>query len=148
MARFLAGDAEHARSDFRVVTELQPRYARGWVHLAAAELTLGRPDEARNILEKAVKEWPDEPMIHDYLGLIAAGASRTAEAVSHYSEALRLAPDYVPSLNNRAALFLRNGETGKAIADLDAALRIKPEDTRLRILRDSIVSNTTSGGGD
>ncbi|HOT26671.1 MAG TPA: tetratricopeptide repeat protein [Candidatus Ozemobacteraceae bacterium] len=148
MAQFLAGDAENARSDFRIVTRLQPRYARGWVHLAAAELSLGRPNDARAILEKAVAEWPGEPMIHDYLGLIAAGASRTAEAVAHYSEALRLDPGYVASLNNRAALYLRTGEVGKAIADLDAALRIKPGDMRLRNLRNSIVSGISRGGGD
>lgn len=140
MTFFQAGEYENARSDFRIVTKIKPDYGRGWVHLAATELALGSPAQARSILEEALKKWPDEPMIHDYLGLVAAGASRTAEAIAHYSEAIRLDPAYVSGMNNRAAVYRQTGEYEKALADLDAALRLDPVNWQLQTHRDSIAS--------
>ncbi len=140
MSFFQAGDYENARSDFRIVTNIKPDYSRGWVHLAATEMALGKPDLARSILEEARRKWPGEPMIHDYLGLIAAGASRTDEAVAHYTEAIRLDPAYVSGMNNRAAAYRQSGEYVKALADLDAALRLAPGNRQLQAHRDSIAS--------
>jgi tetratricopeptide (TPR) repeat protein len=45
-------------------------------------------------------------------------------AIGSHSKAIRLAPRYVPALNNQAAPFLPLGEVTQAIAGFDAALGI------------------------
>ncbi len=50
------------------------------------------------------------------------------QAISDYSEAIRLKPDDAIAYNNRGNAFLAKGDNDRAIADYDQAIRLKPDD--------------------
>ena len=48
-------------------------------------------------------------------------------AIADFDEAIRLKPDFVSTLNNRANTFYVKGQFGRAIADFDEAIRLNPK---------------------
>jgi tetratricopeptide (TPR) repeat protein len=49
-----------------------------------------------------------------------------ATAICEYTEAIKLKPDYVEALGNRADLYRHDGDTAAAIRDLTTAIRLEP----------------------
>ena len=47
-------------------------------------------------------------------------------AIAEYTEAIQLNPCYVPACRNWRLLWSKKGEFGKAIADFDEVIRLKP----------------------
>ena len=66
-------------------------------------------------------------LIHNNLGLTLMEGGRLTEAVRHYSEALRINPDYVEAHNNLGIALARQGELQKTVKHFSEAVRIKPE---------------------
>ena len=50
------------------------------------------------------------------------------KALADFSEVLRLSPEHVPALSNRAFLYLTNKEYDKAIADYSRVIRLDSYD--------------------
>lgn len=57
-------------------------------------IDLGKIDEAKAGLEKAIEREPDNKVLHFYLGYVNANLNNSEEAVKHYEEALRIDPKY------------------------------------------------------
>jgi len=66
-------------------------------------------------------------LIHNNLGLTLIEGGRVEEAVSHYSEALRIKPDYAEAHNNMGVALGEGGRLEEAFYHLSEALRIKPD---------------------
>ncbi len=72
----------------------------------------------------------DDPgcwMAHNNLGIVLADSGRIPEACEHYTEALRLWPDYVEAHNNLGAALVRLGRLPEAIDHYQASLRVRPD---------------------
>src|SRR5262249_49165826 len=63
------------------------------------------------------------------LGLLHAQKGDAAAALDNYEEAVRLDPKLTSAYINRASLFMKRGDTGHAIADLDRAAQLSPKDS-------------------
>ena len=59
-------------------------------------------------------------------GVAAIGKGKTAQAISHFTEAIAAAPDSSKLYHNRADAFALNGQHLEAIVDYDVAVRIDP----------------------
>ncbi|MBF0498628.1 MAG: tetratricopeptide repeat protein [Candidatus Riflebacteria bacterium] len=138
-AYFSSGRFMEARDDFLQLTRLIPDDQRGWIGLAAAELNLGHPDKVQSLMEKARKKWPDSPQVYEYLGLAAANASRTEEAIGYYSEALRLNQKYLAAWYNRSVAFRNRGSQDLALSDIEKVLSIDPDNSPTLLLKADIL---------
>lgn len=65
---------------------------------------------------------------HAGLAEVRAGQNRIDEAIAHYSEALRLAPDEADWHVNLGLLLVRNGDIARAADSFNRAVRLRPRD--------------------
>ena len=74
--------------------------------------------------------------MHSNLGLVLNAVGRSADAISHYKEALRLAPGFAEIRLNMALAFLGiPGRRREAAEQLEEYLRVRPaNDMTQRIL--------------
>ena len=64
---------------------------------------------------------------HDKLGEALAEQNRTVEAIRHYSEALRIEPDFVAAHLNMGVALREEGKINEAVEHFYMALRAKPD---------------------
>ena len=69
---------------------------------------------------------PDQRMVHDDVALLYTQFGKTAEAVEHYRESVRLAPDASAAAYNLGTALLQLGALDAAVAELERALRLDP----------------------
>ena len=69
---------------------------------------------------------PGKPRAHLNLGRALAGQGRFDNAMIHFSEALRIKPDYAKAYNNLGAALANQKNYGQAIVHYTKALQIKP----------------------
>jgi tetratricopeptide (TPR) repeat protein len=82
-------------------------------------------DEAVAQFEKAAELGPDARSLLD-LALAYGSVSRLADAESTYARLLALAPDHAVALHNLGNIYLKRGETERAIASYRKAIAAQP----------------------
>jgi Tfp pilus assembly protein PilF len=97
-------------------TDQQVRMAQDTKTLGEAYLSQGNYTAALKELLEAEKSIPDDPFLHNDLGLVYMAKQRYSLAEKHFSRALRLKPDYIPAQNNLGAALLRQEKWDQAIA--------------------------------
>ena len=134
-----------------LVTSLRvPRLAAGAAALAmvaafggAARVQAGYWKDSETLWRRAVDVVPDNDLAHANLGLVLADAGRPDEALTHFSEALRISstpdprtgagsgvpsPEYTALLHGQIGLLLgRQGRIDEATAHFREALRLRPD---------------------
>ncbi|MBN1104208.1 MAG: tetratricopeptide repeat protein, partial [Deltaproteobacteria bacterium] len=84
-----------------------------------------------SLFSRAVQVTRGNFLAHHLLGNALAQEGRKIEAMSHFSEALRINPAYVPSLYNLAFTLAREGRLQEAAAAYSDGLRLSPKDANL-----------------
>ena len=125
---------ERAMLDFSLFILLNPTSGQAYFGRALSHLGQNDLDGALVDLEQALAVAPDEPAfrasVHRLRASLLASAGREEQALDDYTQALELAPEgdiYV----DRALLYLRTRMFSLALADLDRALELLPEDADL-----------------
>ncbi|HXJ82351.1 MAG TPA: tetratricopeptide repeat protein [Candidatus Methylomirabilis sp.] len=98
--------------------------------LALGYATVRRNEDYRSeasILLDLVSKRPDNARAHSNVGAALFRQRRLAEALHHFSEAVRLKPDYPQARNNLGAVLLEQGRLAEASAQFAEALRLKPD---------------------
>lgn len=75
----------------------------------------GRLDEAVAGYRRTLALRPDDPEIHNNLGVALRGQGRLDEAVASYGRALALRPDYPEAHGNLAMVLLARGRDGSGM---------------------------------
>ena len=101
----------------------------------AAHKLMGRYDEALADLDDAVKLDAANPQYWCQRGDLRAKKQNYAGAIEDYSAALDKVPNYVWAFRGRGQAYLGQGNAKLALADLNEALRAKPDDFNLTLLR-------------
>jgi tetratricopeptide (TPR) repeat protein len=121
-----------------LLVQLVCRYMhRRWLRLAilcAVVIILSIWTYQRNIVWQnntnlwfdVVSKAPHNYRAHNNLGNALKKQGRTAEAIEHYLQALRINPDYEKAHNNLGNALKKQGRTAEAIEHYLQALRIKP----------------------
>ena len=78
------------------------------------------------LFEHALEHTDNSSVMHCSLGVALADQERRTEAIRHYSEALRIDPNYVKAHNNMGIALKNEGRTDEAIYHYSEALRINP----------------------
>jgi hypothetical protein len=79
-----------------------------------------------------VSKRPDNPRARISLGYYLYKQGRSAEALSHLTEAVRLQPQSAKARSNFGIVLASQGRTGEAIEQYREAVRIDPNDSRTR----------------
>jgi tetratricopeptide (TPR) repeat protein len=104
-------------------------------HPAALELraimAIGRTDYAAAIRDyrRIIAKRPDDPELVFQLGLVYATADQPRKAIERFSRALELDDEHFPSRRGRSDAEISIGDHEAAIADLEVAITLKPDDT-------------------
>src|SRR6202167_1037861 len=104
--------------------------AAGLVILACAIAARGQLqywENSSTLWTRALAVTTGNNIAHNNLGVSLADQGKLDEAIAHYSEALRIKPDYADAHNNLGAALADQGKVDEAIAHYSEALRIKPD---------------------
>lgn len=74
-----------------------------------------------------VEQYPSDHVLHNLIGIANAGARRPDEAVSSYTRALEIKPDFAEAHNNLGLAYKDLGKTEEAIASYGNALKFNPD---------------------
>jgi tetratricopeptide (TPR) repeat protein len=74
-----------------------------------------------------VEKSPNKARPHYNLGLALAKQDKLEEAISHFSKALKIKPDYVKALTYLGLALTEQGKLEEAISHYSTALKIKPD---------------------
>jgi Flp pilus assembly protein TadD len=94
-------------------------------HVKAAEQKIAGNDAAgaKELLERAISENPDDARAHLDLGIANEMLENAAGAKTSYRKAIELAPDLAEALNNLGVLLRDEGSLDEAVALLQRAAR-------------------------
>ncbi|MEO0562728.1 MAG: tetratricopeptide repeat protein [Chloroflexota bacterium] len=102
-------------------------------------LTSGDPQRAKQDFLQATRQFPDDPVAHNFLGSLAEGDRELEKARSHYNDTLAAMPDNEFALLRRANVYARLGQTAAAMADFDALLARFPDHADARVDRGDLL---------
>jgi tetratricopeptide (TPR) repeat protein len=87
----------------------------------------GVPREASRIASNLALTYPDEPEAHFGSGLLFIAVGDIDAAMTNYTRAIELDPDYALAYNNRGDVHNRLGEYQQAIEDYSHAIELDPD---------------------
>ncbi|MBI4598223.1 MAG: tetratricopeptide repeat protein [Candidatus Omnitrophica bacterium] len=139
------GRRAEAVSHFEAAIRLKPDYVEAYYNLGLARMLLGQAEAAKAAFHRALELKPDLPDAYHNLGVALAGEGDLAGAEANYREALRLlqqekeAPpvagvrwvsrgDELMTHLALGAVLARQGRFEEAAAELQAVVRIAPND--------------------
>ncbi len=94
--------------------------------MAAARLQVNYWQNSITLFEHTLRVTSKNFTIHNNLGIALEEQGKIQEAVFHYSEALRIKPDYALAQYNLATILARQGKIEEAITRYAKALQIDP----------------------
>ncbi len=108
MGAYYSGKREldDAISSFEKALAIDPRDATSWNSLAYAKETAGDVDGALRACDEYIKACPHEQNPYDTRGDLLARHGRPDEAILAFKEALKLRPDFYPSMQYLGVIYL------------------------------------------
>ena len=100
-------------------------------HLGWTLFTKGDVDSSLPYLERALKIKPDDPDVHDTMGLALKQKGQLDAATAHFEETLRLRPNDSAAVINLGSILQQKGQLDAAVAYYRNALVLKPDDAEI-----------------
>jgi len=125
-----SGDLEKAAQRYREALGVWPYLAGAWARLGRVYLQLQQYDNAARALERAVESNPSDPALLNDLGVAYLYQNRIPMAAEFFRAATDVNADYAPALFNLALCSLATEDTESARQQLEAYLRLRPDDPR------------------
>jgi tetratricopeptide (TPR) repeat protein len=129
---FQRGYMEQAAAFFRQAAQDDPSSAEAFYGLGSAYLNLQKTDDAKKSFEAATKlhaSYPDTlPNAWNNLGLLAARAGQTGDAIEYFKKALDLNPALFVALQNLGSAYRQQRRWDEARDALEKALSINSGD--------------------
>jgi tetratricopeptide (TPR) repeat protein len=131
-AHWRAGEMEQAITVFSQIVSLAPRDAVAEHNLASVLGDVGRWAEAEPHLQQAFRKGLDKPETWLVHGRCMLGLRRLSEAEQSFRQAIKRRPLYADAHRDLAQLiWMRDGDAGAAVAEIDKALSAQPGDPAL-----------------
>src|SRR5580765_4798106 len=124
-----AADSPRAEPLLRRIVAENPADAAAWHMLAVIAIRHGRPDEAINLCDKAVRLERRNALFLSALGVAHAEAGHPDEAERCFKRALKERPDYADAHYNLGKVYARAGNRNEAERSYLRARRLDPART-------------------
>jgi tetratricopeptide (TPR) repeat protein len=95
---------------------------------AALYIQQGKPRLAVGLLRRMLKQSPRDVRAQNLMGLALTTSGRLVEANAYFQRAISLDPKFYPALKNLAVNELKQQQVDEAVAHLQQALAIAPQD--------------------
>jgi len=125
------GNTQGALASFRTALKISPDYLPALEAAAQIEYDAGSKG-AVPLLEHVLRLRPDDTTSHAMLAVLAYRQGDCATAVEHFEKGGPLMSSQPAALQEHAACLLKLKQFDRAIAVLQAALNLNPEDRRAR----------------
>lgn len=130
------GDHPKAVRAFRQAIEATPHDGLAYLGLAAALADSGQLASAAEAVSAAMANGQDGAQARFVLARILLGQQRLQEAETEFRHAIRMRPDFVQAHVNLAeAMWMRTGDAGAVVSQIDTSLRMVPEPTVLLVFK-------------
>lgn len=94
---------------------------KGWDAFRRGQLA-----QAEDCLRRAVRQAPNDAVLHHNLGVVLANCGRLDEALACFEKSVRLRPDYAVAHHHRGNALRDLGRAAEAVACYEEALRLQP----------------------
>lgn len=121
-----SGDAVKAESLYRQVLHADESHVTANNLLGLLCLQSGRPDDAIELIEKALSISPDDAQAHSNLGIAYRNLNQLQDAAKQFHAAVQLAPKNPGPLNNLGGVYMVLGQYQGAAMCFKQALAIQP----------------------
>lgn len=133
LSLLLAGRRQEAARVFDTVVPNTKNW-RFVSNAALAQLAIGKPYQARMLVQKAIAMCPDKEgkaYLYNHLGYIYETSKKYAQARFTYEKALALKQDYRKARMNQAYIFRKDGLFAQALAVYKTMLKTEPDNAEL-----------------
>jgi len=121
---------EAARTAFTRVTEINPKYADGYVNLSRVHIKEGKFYLAEQALSFAEFIKPNFPKVAFFRGLIAKKLGNYPKAIQYFEQVRKTHPEDRMNINELGQTYYFNQEYDKALYIYYEGLQIDPEDAQ------------------
>ncbi len=146
-------DYEKAIREARETLRWHPNQINAISNLGYYHLRLGRHDEAKQHLERALALSPDSPRVHNNLGVLYHTVGANGRAIEHLQQAVTLARsrrvygasgpfEFIEPHLHLAAVYLAQEKPLDAIAEYETVLELRPGREDVRRLLDALHRQT------
>jgi Tfp pilus assembly protein PilF len=122
------GDAARAEEEIKTAIRLEPSFVPAYVNLADFYRIGGRDPAGERILREGLKVAPNSAILHHALGLALVRMKRSDQALREFERATALEPANARFAYVYAVALHSVGKRNAAIANLEKALRVHPND--------------------
>jgi Tfp pilus assembly protein PilF len=127
-----AGHPQEAMEYLRTALAANPEYAKNYITLGVAYMSMRQPDRAIQAWERALQLDPDNAVIHTNIAATLAEQGQFEQARAHLVQALQIDPNDSQAHLNLGTLLAQTNQPEAAIAELRLATRLAPRDPRAR----------------
>jgi len=133
-----AGRYADAERCYRQVMESDAHYPAALVNLGFALREQGRTNEAREVLERAVRIASQDADSHYLLASILATTGPRDAEVSHLRKAIELRPDFELARHQLITTLMQSGRFAEATQLCDESIAILPDSAELHFYRSEL----------
>jgi protein O-mannosyl-transferase len=126
------GEMDAGIAQYRLASQIKPRFAGAHFSLASALMEKGSVDEALTQFMYALQLDPNDAEVHTTFGSALLRKGKVQEATAHFLKALQLRPDYAPAHYNLGKLLLDQGKPDEATGQFTRTLQIDPDNAEAR----------------
>lgn len=133
------GHPEQAAVHFEKVLARDPAFVPAYANLANSLIQLGRSDDAKSVVDRALSLRPTEAIANRALGDLGYKVAAYAEAETFYRRALAAAPADFDSQVGLGMTLRRLGRFEEALACYEAALGLQPNNASVHLNRGNVL---------
>ncbi len=120
-------DWDAAEKEFRLAISLNPNYATAYQWYSTFLLTLGRFDEALQMIKRAQEVDPLSLIINTGLGMVLYYSGRYEEAIIQYKKVIEMDENFAPTYFDLAWFYMHKGKEEEAVAMAEKAFFLNGE---------------------
>src|SRR5262249_35175309 len=125
-------DPEGALADYAACRELQPGYRPAILAQADLLIELGHSSDAQPLIANILQAHPDDACAHFLRARMFQKEAEIEQAIKEFKVAIRYDPTLLPAYAASAALYRQADMIKTAIAALDSAVELAPQNVAVR----------------